>query len=232
MFSYLIFFSPWLTCQFTLPSNFNHSKIFSKIGCTAFTLSGSSAYAGMNADCSNCDNRITFVPGKSYPIDTKRAVYRNTPGFPRMIANDRADLYKPENNPQFNEFQPLGFVDQPRGETFGYWESALPLMNEKGLSFGESSCGTVFQPKPAGKGALLDIIELMRLGLERCNTTRCAIKLMGSLVEKYGYLSVFEEVSVGTQRGNKVAFDDAGEALTMADATVTIKPSSLYSPSG
>lgn len=45
--------------------------------------------------------------------------------------------------------------------------------------------------------ALLDIGELMKVALERCATARCAVELMGQLVEDYGFLIQEFEVSYG-----------------------------------
>ncbi|EER13253.1 conserved hypothetical protein [Perkinsus marinus ATCC 50983] len=84
---------------------------------------------------------------------------------------------------------------------------------------GESSCGTMMINEADGPdSALLDIGELMKVALERCATARCAVELMGQLVEDYGFLIQEFEVSYGTQAGGVEAYDDAGEALTISDS--------------
>ena len=53
----------------------------------------------------------------------------------------------------------------------------------------------------------------------RCATAVCAVKLMGDLSEKYGFFPMNGEWVVGKEVDGKTAVDDAGEAVTLADAT-------------
>lgn len=69
--------------------------------------------------------------------------------------------------------------------TFTRYDASYPFQNEKAVEIGETTIG--------GKGELyndqgwFDIMELERVALERTSTARDAIKMMGSLAEKYGY---------------------------------------------
>ncbi|KAF4648157.1 hypothetical protein FOZ61_003084 [Perkinsus olseni] len=99
----------------------------------------------------------------------------------------------------------------PEGTTYGYWDAAYGVMNEAGLSMGESSCSGRLSsvPKgegPNGSGALFWVGELSDIALEVCSTARCAIQTMGKLAEEHGFYG-----SVGVK--------EAGEALTIADGT-------------
>ena len=175
-----------------------------------------SAMAGMNVDCAQCDNRLTYIPPRDYRgvLNATRPVFENAGSYPRMIRTGASSLYAPENNLGFAEFVPIGYVSQPPIKTLGYWESTMPLMNEAGVSFGESSCGT----KLVGtQDSLLDVTELLRLAAERCSTARCAVETMGSLSQEYGFLAMKNEVSPGTQGDGTIAYDDAGEAFVIAD---------------
>ncbi|KAF4696979.1 hypothetical protein FOZ60_013330 [Perkinsus olseni] len=203
------------------PEGYDPHDFPAKIGCTAIGIDAAgtvegTAMSGMNADCSSCDNRMAYVPPKTYPNDTVRQVFTNPGAFPRMITSGRAELYEPKFYPDFKPFEPKGEIDQPAMTTFGYWESTLPLMNEAGLAFGESSCGTMMINEAEGPdSALLDIGELMKIALERCATARCAVELMGQLVEDYGFLIQPFEVR---RPAVLEAYDDAGEALTISDS--------------
>ena len=76
---------------------------------------------------------------------------------------------------------------------FGY-------LNDQQLAIGESSIGCqkkMQNPTPTVK---FDISMLTLLAMERCRTAREAVKLMGSLAEKYGY-----------------GYHDSGEMLAVAD---------------
>jgi dipeptidase len=206
------------------PDNYNPQKgIIADIGCTAIavdseaTIDGS-AMSGMNVDCAQCDNRVTYIESKDFSnqANATRLVYANFGAYPRFIAPGRSELYDPENNPDFPEFIPIGEIAQPPMKTFGYWESTLPLMNEAGLSIGESSCGTKLVGDP---NALLDITELLRLAAERCATARCAVDTLGALSDEYGFLAMKNEITPGTEADGKPGFDDAGEAAVFADST-------------
>ena len=94
---------------------------------------------------------------------------------------------------------------------FAMWEGSYGIMNEVGLSVGESSCGSkingtgvdLANPFTKEKGkALFSIRALVRLALERCSTAVCAILTMGYFSETFGFYA--EEF-------------DEGEALTLID---------------
>jgi dipeptidase len=172
--------------------------------------------AGMNVDCAQCDNRLTYINSFDYrnASGAYRPVFANFGAYPRLITKGRSHLYEPENNPEFSEFIPVGHIVQPSIKTFGYWESTLPLMNEAGLTIGESSCGTKLV---GNKDAILDITELLRIAAERCATAVCAVETMGALSEEYGFMAMKNEITPGTEADGKPAFDDAGEAVVFAD---------------
>jgi dipeptidase len=197
--------------------------IIAEIGCTAIAVDGGasvdgSAMAGMNVDCAQCDNRLTYIESRDYRNHThsKRPVFANLGAYPRLITHGRSSIYEPENNSGFAEFTPVGSIPQPAMKTFGYWESTLPLMNEAGLTIGESSCGT----RLIGiDGAILDMTELVRIAAERCSTALCAVETIGSLSEQYGFMAMKNEITPGSEASGLPAYDDAGEAMLFADTT-------------
>ena len=80
--------------------------------------------------------------------------------------------------------------------TYAYLNTAYPCLNEKQLAMGE----TTFEGPEIliNEKGWFTIEELERVALQRCDNARDAIRLMGSLAEKYGY-------------------GDSGECLTVAD---------------
>lgn len=80
--------------------------------------------------------------------------------------------------------------------TFAYLNTAYPCLNEKQLAIGETTFGG--PDTLVNAAGMFTIEELERVALQRCSNARDAIKLMGSLAEKYGY-------------------GDEGECLTVAD---------------
>ena len=85
----------------------------------------------------------------------------------------------------------------PMGEaTYAYLNSSYPCLNEKQLAIGESTFGG--PDTLVNEEAMFLIEELERIALMRCTTARDAIRLIGTLVAKYGYA-------------------DGGECITIAD---------------
>ena len=81
-------------------------------------------------------------------------------------------------------------------KTFAFINTAYPCMNEHQLAIGESTFGG--RRELRSREGIFLVEELERVALERCRTAREAIRLIGELAEKYGYI-------------------DSGEALTIAD---------------
>lgn len=171
----------------------------------AATLDGSTMSSHTN-DCEECDPRVAYIPPKSYPAGAKRAIFAPRGAWPRFVGAQRSEVYAATEGQQ--DAQPIGYIPQVE-HTYGYWEATYPLLNEKGLGFGETTCPGKLIGNPAYKNgtALVDLAELMRTAMERCDTARCAIGLMGSLGEEYGFYG--EDPGIG----------GAGEALSVVDRT-------------
>ena len=94
------------------------------------------------------------------------------------------------------------YIDVPVGEipqmpqTYAYFNSAYPCMNEKQLAIGESTFGGRSELK--SDTGLIDCQRLCGLMLARCSTAREAIRMAGELLKEFGWI-------------------DAGECLTIAD---------------
>ncbi|KAF4665305.1 hypothetical protein FOZ61_011030 [Perkinsus olseni] len=181
--------------------------------CTTVAVSKEASSTGVamlahSADCFICDSRVALVPARDHQEGEEHEVFGINQPYPRAY-NRRAAIYLPPAGKNFTE--PSARIPEvPR--TYGMWESNYPLMNEEGLTVGESSTSSkvpggfgvdLADPKTGQYGeAKFSIKELIRVGLERCTTAECAIREMGATAEKYG----FYPESVG-----------AGESLTVAD---------------
>jgi dipeptidase len=180
--------------------------------CTSILVSkGASALnvsmCAHSADCSDCDSRIALVPNRIHNSSSLHPIRGIHHVFPREFS-DRATVYFPPNGTPLDA--PLGFIPEVN-ETYAMWESVYGLMNEHGLTIGESSTYArintpgvdLENPNTHKKGpALFSIAMLIQVALERCKTAVCAVNTMGSLSEKYGfYAETF----------------NAGESLSIAD---------------
>jgi len=72
--------------------------------------------------------------------------------------------------------------------------AVMGYINEFQLSIMETTFGG--REELADKNGILDYVSLMRIALQRAKTCREAIKLMGDLVDKYGYVSEGESFSL------------------------------------
>lgn len=112
---------------------------------------------------------------------------------------------------EFVEGQIVGYVPQVK-KTYGLFESLFAMINEENVAIGESTCAARFGENavprscPTCEGPLFDVAAVSLIALERCDTARCAVKMMGDLAVEHGYYGA------GTEEG------DRGEALTVADS--------------
>uniref|UniRef100_A0A7S3K181 Dipeptidase n=1 Tax=Aureoumbra lagunensis TaxID=44058 RepID=A0A7S3K181_9STRA len=146
-----------------------------------------------------------------------RPVYKYRAEYPRFLGVGKGATYYESNTkkwssawaPETGDFAPIGYIPETEmEETYGYVDGGYGVMNEIGLTIGESTCAAELIAKPAGSDgsvALLDIRELTLIAMERCATSVCAVQTMGALAEAYGYY------------GADSSHVEAGEALTIAD---------------
>jgi len=83
----------------------------------------------------------------------------------------------------------LGEIPQVE-ETFAYLDTSYPSMNEYQLAIGETTIGGRRELR-SDNGIFL-IEQLQKVVLQRAKTAREAIRLMGMLAEKYGYVDTGE----------------------------------------
>jgi dipeptidase len=131
------------------------------------------------------DARAFAVPAADHAAGSKRNIYYDTEDFPRYIGYDRGPGYYPKAGQK--AFPVMARIPQVN-HTFAYTESTFGMMNEMQLGIGESTCSGMFGTKAIHDGgkAVFSIDTLSRLALERCATSRCAVKLMGDLAENHG----------------------------------------------
>jgi len=120
------------------------------------------------------DSRIRVVQGQKFPAGSMAAVYYGIQNV---------------NFPLNNYGEILGYIPQAK-ETYTYFHSAYSHMNEFQLSIGESTMSQRKElqvSRETGK-QIMTIEQAQIFALQRCKTAREAIKLITSLVDKYGFL--------------------------------------------
>lgn len=162
------------------------------------------------------DIRLIRVPAADWPPGTKRPVYnyfKPTPGYPRLVSDSRGPQYAPVNGQKVKTA--VGYIDQV-AHTYGYWDHNYGLQNDQQLTIGESTCGAKTVGwclnHESGKGYnMFGIGELSKLVMERCDSARCAVTLMGSMAETHGFFS--DDSGDMANPG----YGDSAEALGIAD---------------
>ena len=154
------------------------------------------------------DARLVIIPRQEHNVSSTRQIFPNSAqGYPRFVGS-RASTYKPTKADPIPTAS-TGEIPQTL-TTYAYYEGDYGLLNELGVSIGETSCSArILAPE---KGPLLPIEELSRIALERTNSSRDAVLLMGSLAEKYGFYGVLR----GPHSLEEVP-NEGGESLMVGD---------------
>jgi len=163
------------------------------------------------ADCWDCESRMALVPSRDHSEGDMYEVFGLGHQYPELTSNDRAWIFRPQ--PGMRKAEVMGTIPEVN-HTYAVWESNYAMMNEYGLTIGESSCSAsipqgpgrgIADPKTGEKGpALFSIGALIGLMLARCRTAECAVQLAGDMAYNHGF---YGESWM------------SGEALTIADST-------------
>ncbi len=153
--------------------------------CTSIMVGKKASADGSVITSHTCDGNyrtwMELVPAKQYDKDTIVSIYDG--------------LMHTESIEDKSKWIQKGTIPQVKS-TYRFLNTSYPCFNEKQLGIGETTI--TGRKELVNKNGMFMIEELQRLALERCTTARDAIRLMGELIEKYGYA-------------------DSGECLTIAD---------------
>lgn len=149
------------------------------------------------------DARLIYIPAMDHKPGSLRPVFYSHCALDfkpqwgasesyRIVTRDRGPGYETAGVPPS---VPLGFIPQV-SHTYAYFDANYGLMNEHQLSIGECTDKAKVHPEPEPGKRIFYSAELSRVALERCKTAREAVKLMGELIEKYGYYGTGETLIV------------------------------------
>jgi len=162
-----------------------------------------SVFVAHSDDSEMFDNRLVHVPAADHKPGSLRPVYYdasalgNRPEYNadvlrRYVGTDRCFVYEDKDHPQSI---PLGYIPQVE-HTYAYFDGSYGIMNEHQLMFGEATNGAKITAEPIPGKLIFYSAELSRVALERTKTAREAIKLIGELIETYGYYGTGETLPV------------------------------------
>jgi len=159
------------------------------------TVDGSTMTVHLD-DSADGDSRVARIPSMDL---RKQPLYPTSMTYPRYVGFDRGQTYYPVNGQ--NITKPFEKIEGPE-KSISFYESEYPLINDAGVTMGES---TVAAKLVAKKLVPMTISGIMALAMQRCTTAVCTVETMGSLAEQLGFS--------GEEEGNA----GAGEALVVAD---------------
>lgn len=141
--------------------------------------SDGSTMATHTCDCGICDWTFRYVPAADHkPGETRKIYHINQYKTWPPEQGLKWDLYK-------QDFTGLEIPEIPH--TYAYIHGMFGYINENQVAIGESTIGTHRKLVNNTPSAKFDITMLTLIAMERARTAREAIKIMGSLAEKYGY---------------------------------------------
>lgn len=216
-----------------------HLGVFSSFAslssaCTSFGAGKNAIVGGWSAaaqtdDAEGADDyRLVYVPGKTHAPGAMRKMYNMAALPPRLVDPDLAPAYSHVTAEEPLSV-PVGEIPQV-AKTHAYWDGAYGLQNEF-VTIGESTCSSRLYAYPNGQGPVSNVTgqpigkakiqmgELSRLMLERCDSARCAVTVGGGLAEEHGFFSTLE-------------VDDSGESLFISDGEETFVFHILSDPTG
>lgn len=153
-------------------------------GCTAIAVSPGASADGSSmtthTDDSGTDTfHVSMVAAVDHEPGTMRPVLKHTDYGPYLQLSE--PIFSPGEIPQV-------------AHTYAYTNASYSFQNEMQVGMGESTIGG--RSELRNKDGWFDVVELQRIALERTSTAREAIKIMGSLAEKYGYYISGESIPV------------------------------------
>jgi len=177
-------FAVWLVPAGNKPNPDLTLSADSEANCTVIMVgkkasADGSTMATHTCDCGICDWTWRHVPAADHkPGETRKIYHINQYKTWPPEQGLKWDLY-------LQDFTGLEIPEVPH--TYAYHHGMFGYINENQVAIGESTIGThrkLVNNTPAAK---FDITMLTLIAMERARTAREAIKIMGSLAEKYGY---------------------------------------------
>ncbi len=163
-----------------------------------------SVFVAHSDDSELFDQRIVFVPAADHKPGEMRPVYYDAVSLGdkpeynsyvryRYVGTHRGPTYNVPGRPRNI---PIGEIPQVP-HTYAYFDGSYAIMNEHQLMFGECTDGAKVTAQPVPGKLIFYSAELSRVAAERCKTAREAVKLIGHLIDTYGYYGTGETLPIG-----------------------------------
>lgn len=148
----------------------------------------------------------TIAAGKDATVDGSTMVAHSVDGWyderievvkgGKHAPGEVVEIYRDPCQDGYQPVEKVGEIPQVE-ETYTYFDTGYPFMNEKGVTIGEHTWSGDYSSFYNGEKAMFVIANLQALGLQRASTAKECIQIMGELAEKYGYADGGETLLVG-----------------------------------
>ncbi|MCA1809421.1 MAG: C69 family dipeptidase, partial [Lentisphaerae bacterium] len=153
------------------------------------------------------DARLMYVPAADHAPGSMRPVHFDPVSigelpqyaafeYRRYTGSARGPDYEMPGKPLT---EPIGYIPQVP-HTYAYFDGNYGIMNEHQLMFGECTDGSKTDGALPGPKRLFYSAELARVALERCTNALAAVKLIGELIDTYGFYGTGETLPVADSR--------------------------------
>ena len=172
-------------------------------GCTIIAVGKDASVNGTamithNDDSSGADFRLWIIPAMDWPEGSMRDIVVDSHNYIDFGNWPKVDYTENDN------VAVVGQIPQV-AHTYRYFHSRYSFMNEMGVAMGESTFGVgTHMPKGEDKKRIMEdesegIIDCwyaQDIALERAKTAREAVRIMGDLVEEFGWLGPGETMDI------------------------------------
>lgn len=156
------------------------------------------SFLSASQDSFKADPSLVYIKAKKFSDGAKRNVYPSADltgedkelfctYSPRLNAPERSELYFYGDKPLTKRVGEINEVNN----TFAYLDAQSGVLNEHGVMIATSRAYVKNFKKVSYKnGGILNVSELSRIALERCDSAKCSIDTIGALIEEYGIYGV------------------------------------------
>ena len=156
------------------------------------------SFLSASQDSFKADPSLVYIKAKKFSDGAKRNVYPSADltgedkelfctYSPRLNAPERSELYFYSDKPLTKRVGEINEVNN----TFAYLDAQSGVLNEHGVMIATSRAYVKNFKKVSYKnGGILNVSELSRIALERCDSAKCSIDTIGALIEEYGVYGV------------------------------------------
>lgn len=173
----------------------------SALACTTYGVGKDATVDGSTMVTHTCDStgddfRMWIIPEMEGGADVTRDIV--------IDGNTWGDWSEFPSVKNYGAGMVVGSMPQPEN-TYQYLHTNYSIMNENGVAMGESTCSIdrstdygmkVYELLIKSSTGIIDCYQAQHIAMERATTAREAVRIMGDLVEEYGWYGYAENMNI------------------------------------